>query len=138
MERNKFCVGVNALVVRDNKILLGKRKGGFGDGSWGLPGGHLEFKENIQKAVARELFEETGMECDSFVFSNVFNDTLDKDHYIQFSFIAENPRGEPILKEPDRCLEWRWFDLNNLPDNITKPHKPNIESLKTKNIFTDC
>ena len=137
MERNKFFVRVNAIVVRNNKILLGKRKGGFGDGKWGLPGGHLEFKENMQEAVSRELFEETGMKCDSFIFSNVFNNLQGEKHYLQFGFIAQNPQGEPILKEADRCSEWKWFDLDNLPEDIIAPHKPNIESLYKKDVFTD-
>ena len=136
MTRSACFIGVNAIVVRDNKIVLGIRKGAYGDGSWGLPGGHLEFNENMEKAVARELFEETGMTADSFTFSNVFNNVGDK-HYLQIGFIANNPQGEPILKEPNRCYGWQWFSLDNLPENIVGPHIPQIDAyLKNRN-FTD-
>jgi len=38
----KFHIGINVFVVRDKKLLLGKRKNVYGAGTWGLPGGHLE------------------------------------------------------------------------------------------------
>lgn len=62
MNRDTFLVGINVLVIRGNKILLGKRKNkvGDGDGTWGLPGGYFEHNENMQQAAARELLEETG------------------------------------------------------------------------------
>jgi 8-oxo-dGTP diphosphatase len=40
---NRPYVGVAAIVVRDQKVLLGKRKNNHGSGSWQFPGGHLEF-----------------------------------------------------------------------------------------------
>lgn len=56
-EERTFLIGINAFVIRDNKILLGKRKGKVGNGTWELPGGHLEHNERMQEAIARELLE---------------------------------------------------------------------------------
>jgi len=39
-------VGVGVIIVKNNKILFGKRKNAHGEGSWSFPGGHLEFKES--------------------------------------------------------------------------------------------
>jgi 8-oxo-dGTP diphosphatase len=137
MTRHTCFIGVNAIVVRDNKILLGRRKGAYGDGEYGLPGGHLEFQENMQKGVARELLEETGLTADSFTFSNVFNNPSDEKHYLQIGFVANNPKGEPKNLEPDKCYGWEWFSLDDLPKNITGPHIPQIDAyLKNRN-FTD-
>jgi 8-oxo-dGTP diphosphatase len=33
-------VGVGVCIVKDNKVLLGKRKNSHGDGTWAFPGGH--------------------------------------------------------------------------------------------------
>jgi len=42
-------IGVGVCVVKDGKVLLGKRQNAHGDGCWCFPGGHLEFKESIEK-----------------------------------------------------------------------------------------
>ena len=54
-------VGVGVFVLKDGKILMGKRKGAHGEGSWSLPGGHLEFNESWDMCAVRETMEETGV-----------------------------------------------------------------------------
>jgi 8-oxo-dGTP diphosphatase len=138
MERDTFLVGVNAIVVRNNKILLGKRKNVVGDGKWGLPGGHMEHNESIQDAAARELMEETGMTATSWKFLNVMNDPeAAEKHFIHFSLLAQDTQGEPELKEPDVCHGWEWFDLGNLPENIFGSHKRRIRAFLDNQIFID-
>jgi hypothetical protein len=36
-------VGVGVLVCRGSKVLIGRRRSSIGDGSFALPGGHLDF-----------------------------------------------------------------------------------------------
>jgi len=55
-------VGVGIIVIKDNKVLLGKRKNSHGEGSWCFPGGHLEFNESLENCAKREVLEETGIE----------------------------------------------------------------------------
>ncbi|NOZ30825.1 MAG: NUDIX domain-containing protein, partial [Crenarchaeota archaeon] len=64
-------VGVGALVIRDGKILLVKRKYPPGKGRWSIPGGHVEVNESILEAARRELLEETGIEGDPLGVVNV-------------------------------------------------------------------
>ena len=135
----KFHVGANVFVVRDNKILLGERKNAYGAGSWGLPGGHLEYKENMKEVARRELKEETDLEANSFEFVNLINDTRQDEHYLQIGFLAKgvDENIEPKLIEPDKCKEWQWFDLNNLPANIFKGHVEQIKAFKENKYFVD-
>lgn len=131
-------VAVNVFVVRDNKLLLGKRKNVVGDGFWCIPGGHLEYGESIVAGAERELKEETGLTANLSFFS-VVNDYLQEEdtHYIHFQFLAENIVGEPKLEEPDKCYEWKWFALNKLPKDIFVGHKKVIPTILDKTVFVD-
>lgn len=135
--RHQFHVGVNIFLVREGKLLLGKRKNIYGDGTWGLPGGHLEPGEEMFAAAARELFEETGLTASSYAFSNLVNNHGNEKHYLQVGFVAEGWSGEPELKEADCCAGWQWFSLTALPLEIFSPHKSQIEAFMKGSLFSD-
>jgi 8-oxo-dGTP diphosphatase len=132
-----FKVGSNALVFRDGAVLLGLRKNCYSAGNWGLPGGHVEIGESLADAVARELLEETGMTATRFEFANVVNRPRDDAHYVLVSFHAIDVLGEPELREPDRCEEWRWFSGEELPKNIVESHHKQITLFKEGGIFSE-
>ncbi|MDP3953217.1 MAG: NUDIX domain-containing protein [bacterium] len=137
-EHTGFFVGINVLTVRDGKLLLGKRKSGYGEGDWGLPGGHMEPRERMEQTAARELEEETGLKANKFEFSNLVNDAGHEEvHRIQVGFVAVNVGGEPVVKELDRCYEWQWFLMGELPKNIFKPHIKQIENFLDKKPFSN-
>jgi len=58
---NRPAVGVAVIVMKNGKLLLGKRLNSQGSGTWAFPGGHLELKESIENCAKREVFEETGL-----------------------------------------------------------------------------
>ncbi len=128
-------VGVNVILVRDGKLLLGKRKNCFGAGEWGLPGGHLEYGENFEAAARRELKEETGLEAGALKFENVVNQPRSNEHYIQIAFNGEAAGGEPELCEPERCEAWQWFAFDALPENVFSAHRDPIRLFLKK---TEC
>jgi 8-oxo-dGTP diphosphatase len=129
-----FHVGVNVFIVRDGRLLLGKRKNIFGDGTWGLPGGHLEPGESMIEAAGRELMEETGLRAEGFEFSNIASECGEGKDHIQIGFATKNVEGDPELKEPDRCSAWDWFALDALPD-VFPPHLTQIENFISKTPF---
>jgi 8-oxo-dGTP diphosphatase len=105
-------VGVAVIVVKENRVLLGKRKNAHGDGTWAFPGGHLEFKESIEDCAAREVFEETGIRIKNLrhgPYTNDFFQTEGK-HYVTLFVIAEYDSGDPTVKEPGKCARWEWSE----------------------------
>ena len=88
---NRPQVGVSVIVLRDGKVLVGKRKGSHGAQTWSFPGGHLEFGEDPVVCVAREALEETGLRLRNIRPAPYTNDVFSNEgkHYITLFFVAE-------------------------------------------------
>ncbi len=114
-------VGTSVIIVRHSKILLGKRKGSHGAGSWALPGGHLELGESPEECVARETLEETGLALRDIRRAAFTNDVFDNEkHYVTLVLTA-HADGEPQLLEPHKCERWEWFSWDELPQPLFLP-----------------
>jgi len=130
-------VGVGVILIRDHKILLGERIGSHGANTWSTPGGHLEIGESIEACAIRETLEETGLVVNSvqkFAFTNDVFESEEK-HYVTLFVTTSDFTGEPKLTEPDKCKQWQWFELNDLPhplflpiQNLLKEY-PNLQAL---------
>lgn len=116
-------VGVAAVIVRDGCVLLGERIGSHGAHTWATPGGHLELGESIEECAKRETFEETGLIVDSISKLGFTNDIFDKEnkHYVTLFVLASCPSGEPLVAEPEKCKQWQWFKLDELPQPLFLP-----------------
>ncbi len=116
-------VGVGVIVIKEGKILLGKRKNAHGEGSWSFPGGHLEFNESWEVCAERETIEETGLSIKNIRFGSVTNDIFETEvkHYITIFMLADYNSGEERVMEPDKCEEWRWFEWHQLPQPLFIP-----------------
>ena len=109
-------VGICVLVVKQGKILLGKRRGSHGEGEYAAPGGHLEHDESFRTCAEREVLEETGLQIGKLRFLRVLNSMqYAPKHYIDLAFEAEWRSGEPEVREPDKVESWGWYDPTNLP-----------------------
>jgi len=116
-------VGILVILKSENCILLGKRKGSHGHGEWSFPGGHLEMGETPIDCGKRELFEETGIDISNLHPLDIgyTNDIFYKDnkHYITlYQLYNIQEKLTPTLIEPEKCFEWGWFDINNLPEPL--------------------
>jgi 8-oxo-dGTP diphosphatase len=116
-------VGVLVILMCNKKILLGKRKGSHGHGEWCFPGGHLELNETPEQCGKRELKEETGIDLyhltpnDMGYTNDIFYEC--NKHYITIYQLYNLDNTIPAeLKEPDKCFEWIWADINNLPNPL--------------------
>ena len=127
-------IGCNGLIFKDNKLLLGKRKNHYGEGTWGLPGGHLEYGESLEEAIKRELKEEVGILAKNLIFVSITEGEKIDSHYLQANFEVIEFEGEITLGEPEYCEALEFFSLNNLPE-IFPPHKNIIEAYLKKVVY---
>ena len=104
-------VGIAVMVIKDNQVLLGRRKNAHGSGTWAFPGGHLEFNESIEDCAGREVFEETGIQIKNLRYGPYTNDifTDEGKHYVTLFVTADYEAGTAVVKEPHKCEKWAWF-----------------------------
>jgi 8-oxo-dGTP diphosphatase len=125
-------VGIGVLVMKDGKLLLGRRKGSHGEGEYASPGGHLEHLESFADAAKREVLEETGLEIGPVRFLRVLNTTqYAPRHYVDIAFAADWVSGVPEVREPDKVERWDWYDLDDLPSPLFGTLPTAIEALRT-------
>lgn len=130
-------VGIGVMIMKNNKVLLAKRKNAHGTGEYAFPGGHLEYMESFADCAIRETKEETGIEIGNIRFLYLAN--LKKyapKHYVQVGLIADWRSGEPQVLEPEKSEEWGWFSLENIPNDIFETCTLAFDAFRTnKNYF---
>ena len=125
---NVVRVGVGVYIFNQNKqVLLGLRKSKHGENTWCPPGGHMEFGETNEQAAIREAKEETNLDLNpqDIELCGVTNDFFPENnrHYITLHFFCHDFKGAPELTEPDKCVQWQWFDIDKLPENLFLSNK---------------
>jgi 8-oxo-dGTP diphosphatase len=131
-------VGVGVMVIREGKVLLGKRKGSHGEAEYAWPGGHMEYMESFEDVAKREVMEETGMDIENVRFLRLYNlKEYSPKHYVDIGLVADWKCGEPQIMEPEKCEGWGWYDLNKLPTPLFATVPSYIEAHKTGKNFWD-
>jgi 8-oxo-dGTP diphosphatase len=112
-------IGVGAVIVRENRVLLIRRGQAPLLGEWSLPGGVLECGETLREAVVREALEETGLVVESEEMLGVYERIIPDDqkrvryHYVLLDFLCRAVGGD--LKAGSDASDVRWFAQEELP-----------------------
>lgn len=117
-------VGVGAVVVDDERLLLVLRGRPPGEGSWSIPGGYLEHGETLAEAVVRELREETGLDgvCGPFIgWSELVPEGASATvHLVLLDFeVTLFTAGEPV--PGDDVLKAEWVPLGDVAERRLAP-----------------
>lgn len=108
-------------LMKDDKVLLGMKKSGFGQGKWLGIGGKVEIDESIEEATVREATEEIGViprDIQRVATLNFYFPHVEKpDHWNQqvCVFIAKKWDGE--IRESEEIYP-KWFHFNEIPFNL--------------------
>ncbi|MGA9474392.1 MAG: NUDIX hydrolase [Terriglobales bacterium] len=116
---DKPFVGVGAVIVQENRVLLIRRGQAPLLGEWSLPGGVLECGENLRDATIREAGEETGLVVEVGEMLGVYEriirseDARVRYHYVLIDFLCRPVAG--ALKAGSDAAEARWYSREDLP-----------------------
>jgi 8-oxo-dGTP diphosphatase len=112
-------VGVGVLIVRDGKVLIGKRKGSHGAGQYALPGGKLEWMETWEDCARREVLEECAIDLSAVNVGCCYTTEAvidENNHWITVFMIAKVPSTtEAVNSEPEKCEGWEWMAWDDVP-----------------------
>ena len=110
------------MLNRQNEILLQLRTD---FNMWGIVGGALEYRETLEEAAKREVFEETGLIIKDLELFHTFSGQQlfqvypngDQVYGVMVVYICRNYEGE-LQCDPNESKELRFFPLHTLPHNI--------------------
>jgi ADP-ribose pyrophosphatase YjhB (NUDIX family) len=111
--RTKICV--NGVIIHGGKMLFLKRN--FPPLNWCLPGGAAHFKENLEAAMRREIWEETGLRTGEVVPLSTWQGISKKDgnhsHILAINYLCESD-GNQLRLSPEHS-DFVWILLAELP-----------------------
>ena len=132
MEKHDVCrpatVDGALIDATSKKILLIQRSTGPFKDKWALPGGYVNFDENVGQAVVREVWEETGLKVKVQSMFGVYS-TPDRDprQTITTVFILKLIGGK--IRPSNETSKVEWFPMNKLP-KLAFDHKVIISDLR--------
>jgi 8-oxo-dGTP diphosphatase len=112
-------VGVGAIIIEGERVVLVKRAHPPIQGQWSIPGGVLEVGEMVREAAIREAREETGLIVEPGELLGVYDRILHdaekrvQYHYVLIDFLCRRLGGE--LSTASDAAEVRWFTREELP-----------------------
>jgi ADP-ribose pyrophosphatase YjhB (NUDIX family) len=118
-------VGVGAVILHEDKVLLVRRGKSPSFGKWTLPGGLVELGETTTEAIAREIVEECGIKIRlvdvAGVITRVVRDDGDRIryHYVLVDYLAY-PDSMDVVAGSD-AAEAQWFEVERLGELDTTP-----------------
>lgn len=136
--RHKNVIASYLTLVKDDKILLQRRYNtGYQDGNYSMVAGHVDPAETFTQCIIREAQEEAGiiLQPEDLEVAHVMhrNSGVDVDNErVDVFYTAKKWEGEILNKEPHKCDDLSWFDINSIPENVIPYIKQAIEFIRIK------
>lgn len=126
----------------DDRVLLGLRHpaSAYAGNTWHFLAGRCE-QESALACLVREAWEEAGLVIDpadvELVHVVHVVDTPGGQPLLQLVFRAHRWKGLPEVREPDKCLAWKWWPRHQLPDPMVPYAREAITGITQGRTYTE-
>jgi 8-oxo-dGTP pyrophosphatase MutT (NUDIX family) len=135
IESKYFHILARGVIIDKDYILVAKAKNA--DNTF-LPGGHLEFNENLKETLTREIMEEMGIKCIAGEYIGcienqwIENDVVNQE--INHIFIINGIDKQTKIESKENHLDFYWIKINDMEKENLLP-----KSMKeiVKSIYKD-
>ncbi len=113
-------VGVGAVIIDGDRVVMCRRGNPPRKGGWSLPGGGQELGETVAETAVREAYEETGLRIEVLGIVDVIDSIMTDDngeieyHYTLIDVAAQVVGG--ALEAGDDADEVGWFSIDGIRD----------------------
>jgi len=141
--RNQNVPASYLALIKGSRILLLRRfKTGYEDGNYSMIAGHLDPGETFTQCIVREAEEEAGIILDpeDLKVAHVMHrnsGTAENSERIDIFFITDKWEGKITNREPHKCDDLSWFDLNNLPENVIPYIEQAINGIRDQIFYSE-
>ena len=108
----------SALIIDEDKVLLGRRNIEPSKGMWDIPGGFLEPGEHPEDGMRREIMEETGLQVKIVDMLGFIMDDYGEDKQPTLNICYIVKKASETERPGDDLEELKWFKISELPEEI--------------------
>ncbi|NDJ78807.1 MAG: NUDIX domain-containing protein [Chloroflexi bacterium] len=132
--RKLIAVVARAVILNaQRQVLLVRRSD---NGRWVMPAGSMELDENIEEALVREVWEETGLTATAWTLIAVYTDPRysavtaygDAYQFVSFVFRVDAWQGD-LATQTDETTDAAFFDPDHLPDDVPDLYHETLRDL---------
>lgn len=126
--RTSSIQGVRIILVRDRRVVLVSHW--YAPWTWTLPGGGVDKNELPEDAAVRETREETGLIVKSIAGEiGTYRGTWGRGDMVAV-YYSKDFEGSLSLMPNIEIMGRGWFDINNLPEEISPANRRRIEAYR--------
>jgi 8-oxo-dGTP pyrophosphatase MutT (NUDIX family) len=135
--RPLIMAGATMLLMNEqNQLLMMKRTDNL---CWGVPGGSLELGETLEECIKRETSEEAGIEIEQMQLFGIYSGEdlhytyPNGDEVYMISAVYQSKIDHPLIRlNLDEHSSYCFFNLNEIPEDVSPPIKPILRDLLAK------
>jgi len=122
---DKFPISIKAIIIDDNKVLCLKNE----RNEWDFPGGKIDFNEDIEECLKREIKEETNLSVNNLNILKPLNLKFNSVSVFILLYSAKIYCDSPIIISYEHS-EYNFFSKSEIMNlNIPQAYKNLIEDL---------